>query len=70
MVSKFITKANLFIVFITEKRLSDTEIREGDILLTMKDLNPTKAQGWDNVFIRIIQPCGNTIVKTLKYLFE
>ena len=66
MVSKFITKANLFIVFITEKRLSDTEIREGDILLTMKDLNPTKAQGLDNVFIRMIQPCGNTIVKTLK----
>ena len=36
----------------------------------MKNLNPNKAHGWDNVSIHMIQLCGKSIAKPLKYLFE
>ena len=54
----------------TQKRISDIEIKEDDILLIIKNLNPNKAHGWDNVSIRMIQLCGKSIAKPLKYLFE
>ena len=54
----------------TQKRISDIEIKEDDILLIIKNLNPSKAHGWDNVSIRMIQLCGKSIAKPLKYLFE
>ena len=54
----------------TQKRISDIEIKENDILLITKNLNLNKAHGWDNVAIRMIQICGKSIVKPLKYLFE
>ena len=54
----------------TQKRLIDIEIKEDDILLIIKNLNPNKAYGWDNVSIRMIQLCGKSIVKPLKYLYE
>ena len=54
----------------TQKRISLAEIKEDDLLLIIKNLNPNKAHEWDNVSIRMMQLCGNTTVKTLKYLFE
>ena len=54
----------------TEKRISDTEIKEDNILLIIKNLNPSKAHGWNNVSIPMIQLRGKTIVTPLKYLFE
>ena len=48
-----------------QKRISDIEIKEDDILLIIKNLNPNKAHGWDNVSIRMIQLCGKSIVKPL-----
>ena len=54
----------------TQKRLSDIEIKEDDILLIIKNLNPNKAHVWDNVSIRMTQLCGKAIVKPFKYLFE
>ena len=53
----------------TQKRISNIEIKEDDILLIIKNLNPNKALGWDNVSISIIQLCVKSIVKLLKYLF-
>ena len=52
----------------TQKRISNIEIKEDDILLTIKNLNPNKAHGRNNVSIRMIQLCGKSIVKPLKYL--
>ena len=49
---------------------SDIEIKEDDILLIIKNLNPNKAHGWDNVSISMMQLCSKSIVKPLKYLFE
>ena len=37
----------------TQKRISDFEIKEDDILLLIKNLNRNKVHGWDNVFIRM-----------------
>ena len=54
----------------TQKQISDIEIKEDDILLIIKKLNLDKAHGWDNVSICMIQLCGKSIVKPLKYLFE
>ena len=54
----------------TQKRLSDIEIKEDDILLIIKNLNPSKMHGWDDVSILMIQLCGKSIVKPAKYLFE
>ena len=45
-------------------------IKEDDILLIIKNLNPNKAHGWDNVSIRMLQLCDKFTVKPLKYLFE
>ena len=53
----------------TQKRISDIEIKKGNILLISKKLNPSKAHGWDNVSITMGQLCGKSIVKPLKYLF-
>ena len=53
----------------TQKRISDIEIKEDDILLIIKNLNSNKARGWD-VSVRMIQLCGNSIAKPLKYLLS
>ena len=54
----------------TQKRISGIEINEDDILLIIKNLNPNKAHGWDNIYIRMIQSSGKSIVKPLNYLSE
>ena len=54
----------------TQKQISDIKIREDDILLVIKNLNPNKAPGWDNVSIRMIHLCGKSFVKPLKHLSE
>ena len=38
-----------------QKLITDIEIKEGDILLIIKNLNLNKAHGWDNVSICVIQ---------------
>ena len=59
----------LFFSYKTQKRISDFEIKEDDILLIITIVNPNKAHGWDNVSIRLNQRCGKSVVKFLKYLF-
>ena len=54
----------------TQEQISDIEIKEDGILLIIKNLNPSKAHGWDNVSIRMMQLCSKSIVKPSKYLSE
>ena len=54
----------------TQEQISDIEIKEDGILLIIKNLNPNKAHGWDNVSIRMMQLCSKSIVKPSKYLSE
>ena len=42
---------------------------EEDIFATMKNLNPSKVHGWDNISIRMIQLCGKSIAFLLKLPF-
>ena len=44
-------------------------IKEDDIYLILKNLNPEKAHGWDDISIRMIQLCGKAIVEPLQILF-
>ena len=44
-------------------------IKEHDIYLTLKNLNPEKAHGWDNISIRMIQLCRKVIVEPSQILF-
>ena len=53
-----------------QRQISGFEIKEDDILLTIKSLNLDKTLGWNNVSICMVQLCGKPIVKLLKYLFE
>ena len=54
----------------TDKRLNSFTINENDIFLIIKNLNPDKAHGWDNISIRMIQLCGKEIVLPLQLLFK
>ena len=41
-----------------------------DILAIIKNLNPNKSHGWDNISIRMIKLCGKSIAYSLKLIFE
>ena len=53
----------------TNGRLAAVNIKEDDIYLILKNLNPEKAHGWDNISIRMIQLCEKVIVELLPILF-
>ena len=53
----------------TTGRLASVDIKEGDINLILKNLNPEKAHGWDNISIRMFQLCGKAIMEPLQILF-
>ena len=49
--------------------MAAVNIKEDDIYLILKNLNPEKAHGWDNISIRMIQLCEKVIVELLPILF-
>ena len=49
--------------------MASVNIKEDDIYLILKNFNPEKAQGWDNISIRIIQLWRKAIVEPLQILF-
>ena len=53
----------------TNGRLASVNIKEGDIYLILKNLDPEKADGWDSISIRITPLCGKAIVEHLRILF-
>ena len=54
----------------TNKSFSSLEISETDIFAIMKNLDPSKSHGWDNLSIRMIKICGKSITYPLKLIFE
>ena len=52
-----------------DERLNYFEINENDILSIIKNLNASKAHGWDKILIRMIKLCGKTIAIPLKLIF-
>ena len=65
-------KQKLFTSFLpkTGKSLSSLEISETDIFAIIKNLDPNKSHGWDNLSIRMIKLCGKSIIYPLKLIFE
>ena len=54
----------------THKRLTNITISPEDLSSMIKDLNPNKAHGHDNISIKMIKICGDTIIPPLKIIFE
>ena len=54
----------------TEKRPTSFDIKDDDILLIIKKLNVNKAHGWDQLSVRMIKACGNSISFPLKLIFK
>ena len=54
----------------TDEILSTLNIRDDDIFAIIKNLNPNKSHGWDNISIRMIKLRGKSIVYPLKLIFE
>ena len=54
----------------TDETLSSLKISDNDIFAIIKNLNPNKSHGWDNISIRMIKLCGKSIAYPLKLIFE
>ena len=54
----------------TNKRISSINFSSSDLSKIIKELNPNKAHGHDNISIRMIQICGESIIFPLKLIFE
>ena len=44
-----------------KKRLTSFDTKDDDILPIIKNLNVNKVDGWDQLSIRMIKACGNSI---------
>ena len=63
--------SNLPIFYLrTDETLSSLNIKDDDIFAIIKNLNPNKSQGWDNISIRMIKLCRKSIIYPLKPIFE
>ena len=54
----------------TNKRISSINLSSSDLSKIIKELNPNKAHGHDNISIRMIQVCGESNIFPLKLIFE
>ena len=54
----------------TSKKLNSVSVFEKDILLIIKALDSSKAYGYDNLSIKMIKLCEESIVIPLKIIFE
>ena len=54
----------------TNKRISTINFSSSDLSKIIKELNPNKAHGHDNISIRMIQICGDSIICPLQLIFE
>ena len=76
IISNFSQKASVFNKFcvsvypITKFKQSTFFISHDDIFAIIKNLNPNKSHGWDDISIRMIKLCGKSIVYPLKLIFE
>ena len=53
-----------------DERISDVLFSSSDLSKIIQELNPNKAHGHDNISIKMIQLCGDSIILPLKSIFE
>ena len=51
-------------------QLAEFSISDEKILTIIRNLNPNKAHGWDEISVRMIKMCDASLVKPLKLIFE
>ena len=56
--------------FLTGKRIDHITIRNYDILSIIRNLNPNKATGSDEISVQMLLLCDNSVVPPLKIIFE
>lgn len=54
----------------TNTHLNSLSISKDDIFLIIKNLDNSRAYGWDNISIRMIKLCDITIAILLKLIFK
>ena len=52
----------------TSARITSFHVTKEDVLLIIKTLNSSKARGWDNISIKMIKICGESITFLLKII--
>ena len=58
------------IIYVTDKRLRTINFTDDNKEKNIVSLNPNKAHGHDNISIRMLKICGNTICKPLELIFK
>ena len=54
----------------TGSRIKSFQVTENDILAIIKSLDPNKAHGCDNISIKMIKICSQSLILLLKIIFE
>ena len=54
----------------TDKQLRNLSINENDISTIISNLDPNKSHGWDNLSVRKIKLCDDSLIYPLKCIFE
>ena len=57
-------------IFYTQNRLRDFNIDYGKISKLINGLNPHKAHGHDEIYIRMVKSCNLTITKSLSIIYK
>ena len=50
----------------TEKKLCNLSINENDISTIIRNLDPNKSHGWDNLLVKMIKLCDDSLIFPLK----
>ena len=54
----------------TGKKIKSFQVTENDILAIIKSLDPNKAHGCDNISIKMLKICSQSLILPLKIIFE
>ena len=54
----------------TNKKLCNLGINKNDISAIMRNLDPNKSHGWDNLSVRMIKLCSDSLIYPRKCIFE
>ena len=57
-------------IYLTQSRLVSLNFNKDEILKIVRALNPHKAHGYDDIFIRMIKICDKSLLKPLMILFK
>ena len=54
----------------TDKKLRNLSINENDMSTIIRNIDLNESHGWDNLSVRMIKPCSDSLIYPLKCIFE